>query len=190
MQLAHEISGLAGLFIQMFTKIGGNMETKQDYFHGCINPEEVRIKYVELMVSGTIALAELNKKLKAKLADMDGHKFTTEGKYGPYELQFKLDAKREQDFRDVVAKLIEKRMENVSISLLRSWLWIEGEADKYEDFLLSLGCFKNKKRTRMMKLGCSTWNYSIFPAKKTKRYWSKLSRQDLGHKYHEQKIAA
>lgn len=163
------------------------MEPTKNHFHGCINPDQVRTRYLELVQSGA-DLVEVNKQLADRLASMDGKKFTAQSKKGSYTFTFKLDDKTEQRFREAIEGIVALRMPDVSISLLGSWLWIEGDNTReFKDQLKAFGCRFNGKRTR--ETGQGTWNWTLTKPQYRRRYNSKLSRNDLGEKYQEQRVA-
>lgn len=157
----------------------------KQYFKGCINPDAVRARYVELVKIGD-DLEVINQQLQAKLKQMDGNRFTGKKRGGEtYQFIFKLNQEQEERFKTAINKIVELQMPNVEICLLGSWLWIQGETKKYKDQLKELGCRFNSRRTK--ELGKGVWNWTL--TKPRRKFNSKLSRQELGQKYHEQQIA-
>ena len=161
------------------------METK--YFAGCINPDSVRARYLELVKAGS-DLVEVNKQLQAKLESMHGKTYTGTKKGGEtYQFTFKMNQEQEDRFRNAINALVDLKMPNVEINLLGSWLWIEGDDSKpYKEQLRELGCRFNGKRTR--ETGRGVWNWTLHKYKK--RFNSNMSRSELGEKYQEQHITA
>lgn len=126
-------------------------------------------KYHPDLGGDTATMQRLNNEYELLLKQFDGKRYKgTDGKNHTYTY----NAENEREIMELIYKFLELKLQNVTISLIGTWLWITGDTKPNKDAIKGLGFKWHGKR--------KAWYWRKFASS---RYAKNLSLNDLAGNY-------
>lgn len=154
------------------------MKTDMYYFTGCDTVAQTKKQYRSLsflyhpdMGGDVETMKSVNVQYHKKLKSLDGLEITGADNV---KRAYRYNETVEQELLDKLHLLLNLKMENVSIDIIGTWLWVYGNTRPYKQSLKTLSLRWHSKREK--------WYYSK-PSNFKKRYCKHMSYEDIKKSY-------